>query len=124
MFRGIIVDDAMIMRLRLREILSKEFNIVAEAADGQEAVQLYSLFKPDFMTLDITMPHMNGIEVLRNLLEMFPDAKIVIVSAVGQKMIVFEALDLGAKDFIIKPFDSDRVLKAIRRLFEENPSSD
>lgn len=118
MFRGIIVDDAMIMRLRLREILGKEFSIVGEAADGGEALELYTTLRPDFITLDITMPQTNGIQALKNILANFPDAKVVIVSAVGQKQIVFEALGIGAKDFIIKPFDPERVLKSIKRLFE------
>ncbi|MGO8693314.1 MAG: response regulator [Rectinemataceae bacterium] len=117
MHRGMIVDDAMIMRMRLREILDHEFNIVAEAANGQEALSLYAEHEPDFITLDISMPQLNGIEALKMILEKYPDARVVIVSAVGQKQIVFEALGLGAKDFIIKPFEAERVLKSIRRLF-------
>ncbi len=117
MYRGIIVDDAMIMRLRLREILEAEYQIIAEAANGQEALALYEDHHPDFLTLDISMPQMNGLEALKSLLSRHPDAKIVIVSAVGQKQIVFEALGMGAKDFIIKPFEPDRVLKSIKRLF-------
>jgi two-component system chemotaxis response regulator CheY len=117
MQRGIIVDDASIMRLRLREILEKEFSIVAEASNGQEALLLYTQFAPDFLTLDITMPQMNGLDALRSILASHPEARVVIVSAVGQKRVVFEALELGAKDFIIKPFEPERVLKAIKRLF-------
>ncbi len=119
MYSGIIVDDAMVMRLRLSEILGKEFNIVAMAGDGVEALELYANFKPDFVTLDISMPQKNGIEVLKELLHNFPDAKVVMVSAVGQKQIIFEALGLGAKDFIIKPFEPARVLVSIKRLFEK-----
>ncbi|MGA2763881.1 MAG: response regulator [Spirochaetia bacterium] len=117
MQRGIIVDDAHIMRLRLREILEKEFAIVAEATNGMEALQLFNEHAPDFLTLDITMPHMNGLETLKGILSAHPDARVVIVSAVGQKQVVFEALEIGAKDFIVKPFDPERVLKSIRRLF-------
>jgi len=116
MQKGIIVDDASIMRLR--EILQKEFSIVAEASNGEEALQMYNEHAPDFLTLDITMPQMNGLEALKGLLATHPEAKVVIVSAVGQKQIVFEALEMGAKDFIVKPFDAERVLKAVRRLFE------
>jgi two-component system, chemotaxis family, chemotaxis protein CheY len=115
---GIIVDDAAIMRLRLLEILEKEFAIVAQASNGAEALQMYGVYKPDFLTLDITMPKMNGLETLKKIVSAYPGAKVVIVSAVGQKQVVFEALEMGAKDFIVKPFDSERVLKAIRRLFE------
>ncbi len=118
MQRGIIVDDASIMRMRLREILEKEFSIVAEASNGEEALQVYNEHAPDFLTLDITMPHMNGLQALKGILSSHPEARVVIVSAVGQKQGVFEAHELGAKDFIVKPFDPERVLKAVRRLFE------
>lgn len=116
---GIIVDDASIMRIRLREILEQEFTIVGEAANGEEALKLYTEHTPDFVTLDITMPHMNGLDALKGLLAAHPDARVVIVSAVGQKQIVFEALEAGAKDFVVKPFDAERVLRAVRRLFLE-----
>ena len=119
MYTGIIVDDAAIMRFRLREILSTKFEIAGEASNGIEAMNLYKTVKPDFLTLDITMPEMNGLDALKSILAAYPDAKIVIVSAVGQKQIVFEALALGAKDFIIKPFEPDRVLHSINRLFEK-----
>lgn len=114
---GLIVDDAAIMRLRLREILEPEFQVVAEAENGKTALDLFADTTPDFVTLDITMPKLNGLEALQNLLAEHPEAKVVIVSAVGQKQIVFEAIGMGAKDFIIKPFEADRVLKSIRRLF-------
>ena len=117
MHTGIIVDDAAIMRMRLREILEREFTIVGEAADGDEAMDLFRKLAPDFLTLDITMPRVNGIETLKGLLAEHPQARVVIVSAVGQKQIVFEALGMGAKDFVVKPFDPDRVIKAVRRLF-------
>jgi two-component system chemotaxis response regulator CheY len=117
MYKGIIVDDAAIMRHRLRSILETDFLIVDEASNGVEALDLYSKYKPDFLTLDISMPEMNGLETLKNLIEAYPDAKIVIVSAVGQKQIVFEALSMGAKDFIVKPFDPERVLQSVKRLF-------
>jgi len=118
MFKGLIVDDALIMRHRLRTILEKEFEIVAEASNGQEAINLYGSLKPDFLTLDISMPEMNGMDALKNILAAYPFARVVIVSAVGQKQIVFEALSLGAKDFIVKPFEPDRVLVSVRRLFK------
>jgi two-component system, chemotaxis family, chemotaxis protein CheY len=117
MRKGLIVDDAAIMRLRLREILEPQFSIVAEAANGHEALALYAAHTPDFVTLDITMPQMNGMEALKGLLARYPEVRVVIVSAVGQKQIVYEALGLGAKDFIVKPFERDRVLKAVTRLF-------
>lgn len=119
MYRGIIVDDAPIMRMRLREILEEEFPIVAEACNGEEALRLFEQYHPDFLTLDISMPEMNGIEALAKILGGHPGARVVIVSAVGQKRIIFDALKLGAKDFIVKPFEPDRVTRSIRRLFEQ-----
>jgi len=118
MYKGIIVDDAAIMRQRLRSILENDFNIVGEASNGKDGIELYSSLNPDFLTLDISMPEMNGLDALKNLISAHPDAKIIIVSAVGQKQIVFEALSMGAKDFIIKPFEPERVLKSVKRLFE------
>lgn len=118
MHTGMIVDDASIMRVRLREILDQEFKIVAEADNGDDALRMYQESRPEFVTLDITMPKLNGIAALRNILTFDPGAKVVIVSAVGQKQIVFDAITLGAKDFIIKPFEHERVLKSIRRLFD------
>lgn len=117
MYTGLIVDDAAVMRMRLRDILEDRYQIIAEAKNGREAVKMYEEYRPDFVTLDITMPQLNGIEALKQLLESFPDANVVIVSAVGQKKMVYQALAFGAKDFIIKPFEPDRVLKAVDRLF-------
>ena len=118
MKKGLIVDDAAVMRMRLRDILSSKYSIVAEAENGKQAVELYRLYKPDFVTMDISMAEMNGMEALKALLTEFPEAMIVMVSAVGQKAQVFEAISCGAKDFIIKPFEAARVLLAIDRLFQ------
>ncbi len=118
MTTGMIVDDAAVMRIRLRDILDTKYQIVAEATNGEEALDLYAQHEPDFVTLDITMPQLNGIEALEQLIARHPDAKVVIVSAVGQKRLVFEAIAKGARDFIIKPFEPQRVLFAIDRLFE------
>jgi len=115
---GLIVDDAAVMRIRLRDILENRYKVVAEASNGQEALDMYESYRPDFVTLDITMPQLNGLEALSKLIEAYPDAKVVIVSAVGQKQMVFKAIRNGAKDFIIKPFEPARVLMAIDRLFE------
>jgi two-component system, chemotaxis family, chemotaxis protein CheY len=115
---GMIVDDAAVMRIRLRDLLETRYKVVAEAANGREALDLYESYRPDFVTLDITMPQLNGIEALELIMRAFPEAKVVIVSAVGQKQMVFQAIGKGAKDFIIKPFESQRVLLAIDRLFE------
>jgi two-component system chemotaxis response regulator CheY len=115
---ALIVDDAAVMRIRLRDILEPKYKVVAEAADGEEAVRLYEKHDPDFVTLDITMQKLNGIEALEQIMDKHQDALIVIVSAVGQKKMVFDAISKGAKDFIIKPFEPERVLASIDRLFE------
>lgn len=117
MKRGILVDDATVMRMRLRDILDKKYEIVGEAEDGKKALAQYLTLKPDFITLDISMPNVDGLEALNLILTADPAARVVIVSAVGQKQIVFEALSRGAKDFIVKPFDPERVLLSIDRLF-------
>jgi two-component system chemotaxis response regulator CheY len=114
----LVVDDAAIMRMRLRDILEPEHEVLGEAGDGEKALRAVADLKPDFVTLDITMPTLNGIDALEKLVELYPDAKVIIVSAVGQKQLVFKALGLGAKDFIIKPFDPARVKQAVDRLFE------
>lgn len=114
---GLIVDDNALMRLRLRDILEPAYVVVAEAENGDQAVSLYAEYKPDFVTLDITMPGLDGIEALKRIITNWPTARIVIVSAVGQKQMVFQALSRGAKDFIVKPFDPERVRLAIGRLF-------
>ena len=92
---GMIVDDAAVMRIRLRDILETRYKVVAEATNGREALDLYESYRPDFVTLDITMPQLNGIETLELLTKAYPDAKVVIVSAVGQKQMVFQAIGRG-----------------------------
>ena len=123
MIRGLIVDDAAIMRLRLREILAPGYEIVAEAGDGDEAIEMYDKYQPDFVTLDISMPKTNGMDALQILMQRTPQPRIIIVSAVGQQRLVIKALQSGAKDFVIKPFEAHRVLKAVERVMsnENNP---
>lgn len=116
MMNGLIVDDAAIMRLRLRDILETRYNIVAEAGDGAEAIKLYDELKPDFVTLDISMPNTNGLQALEVLMQRVPTPKVIIVSAVGQQKLVINALKSGAIDFVIKPFETERVLKAVGRV--------
>ena len=115
---GLVVDDATIMRMRLREILESSYSVVGEAGDGDEALRLYEELKRDFVTLDISMPGTNGMDALRQLHARHPEAKVIIVSAVGQKRLVIDALQMGAADFVIKPFEPGRVMKAVDRLFE------
>ena len=113
-FRVLIVDDATFMRMMLRDILSKNgFEIVGEAENGKIAVQMYEELKPDVVTMDITMPEMDGIAAVKEIKTTYPDAKVVMVSAMGQQAMVIEAIRSGAADFVVKPFQPDRVLEAL-----------
>lgn len=124
MARGLIVDDATIMRVRLREILEPRYTIVAEAANGTEAIEQFLLHKPDFITLDISMPEKNGIEALHTLVHTHGASRIIIVSAVGQQKLVLQTLEMGAADFVVKPFETARVLMAVDRVLAKNPIGD
>jgi two-component system chemotaxis response regulator CheY len=110
----LIVDDAAFMRMMLRDILAKNgFEVVGEADNGKVAVQMYSELKPDVVTMDITMPEMDGIAAVKEIKAADPAAKVVMVSAMGQQAMVIEAIRSGAADFIVKPFQPDRVLEAL-----------
>ncbi len=116
----LIVDDAEFMRLMLKEILSDMgLSVVGEAGDGHQALHLYRQNRPDLVALDITMPDLDGIQTLRNLLTEDPDAQVVMISALGQKEKVLEAIQNGARDFIVKPFDQDRVQATVSRLMDK-----
>lgn len=114
----LVVDDAQFMRLRLNKILSDNGHEVVEAANGIEALEQYEEHKPDLVLLDITMPEMDGLEALKQLKERHPDANIVMCSAMGQQSLVLEAIKAGAKDFIIKPFEPERVVQAVSKVLE------
>jgi two-component system chemotaxis response regulator CheY len=117
--RILIVDDAKFMRLTLTNILKKaQHEVVAETDNGHKAVNLYRELKPDLVTMDITMPEMDGIEAVKQIKSEFPDAKIIMCSAMGQQKMVVEAIESGAKDFLVKPFDEHRVLDAINRVLK------
>jgi two-component system, chemotaxis family, chemotaxis protein CheY len=112
-----ITDDAAFMRMMLKDILEKNgFTIVAEAVNGQDAVDKYSQLKPDLVTMDITMPQKDGITALKEIMQLNPQAKVVMCSAMGQQTMVIEAIQAGAKDFIVKPFKPNRVLESIIRV--------
>jgi len=115
--RVLIVDDAAFMRMMIKNILTKNgYDVVAEAENGQIAVELYKNFKPDLVTMDITMPEMNGIEGVKEILNIDPNANVIMCSAMGQQSMVMEAIQAGAKDFIVKPFQQDRILQAMERV--------
>lgn len=120
MLNGLIVDDAAIMRMRLREILEPDYAIVAEAEDGDQALERYREVHPDFVTLDISMPRMDGMSALKEMVAEFDHPRIIMVSAVGQQKLVLEALKIGACDFVVKPFEPDRVRKALERITQRS----
>lgn len=117
MTKVLIVDDASFMRMMIKDILQKNgFEVIGEAANGIEAVNLYKKEKPDVVTMDITMPDMDGIEAVKEIRAFDPGAKVIMCSAMGQQSMVMDAIKSGAKDFIVKPFQADRVLEAIRKV--------
>lgn len=116
MARVLIVDDAAFMRMMIKDILEKNgFEVVGEASNGLKAVELYEKEKPDVVTMDITMPDMDGIEAVKAIKASDPAAKVIMCSAMGQQSMVMDAIRAGAKDFIVKPFQADRVLEAIKK---------
>jgi len=123
MAKVLVVDDALFMRKMLSDILKKEgFEVVGEADNGKDAVEKYRELKPDLVTMDIVMPKMeeiDGVAAVREIVKIDPQAKIIMVSAMGQHALVVEAIQAGAKDFIVKPFQPSRVAEAIRRVLGE-----
>jgi len=114
--RVLIVDDAAFMRLNLKNILKENYEIAGEAENGQQAVEMYQELKPDFVTMDITMPVMDGLEAIKEIKKIDPEANIIVCSAMGQQKMIIKAIEAGAKDFIVKPFKEQRVLEAIEKL--------
>ena len=112
----LIVDDALFMRMRLKEIITRNgYNVIGEAENGQKAFEMYKELRPDMVMMDITMPVVDGIGAVKLIREEDPKAKIVMCSAMGQRAMVMDALYAGAFDFIVKPFQPDRVIDAIKK---------
>ncbi len=115
--RILVVDDALFMRNMLKEIFDRAgYQVVGEAANGVEAVERYHELRPDLVTMDIVMPLKSGIEALQEITREDPGARVVMCSALGQEALVIEAVQAGAKDFIVKPFKEERVLDVVRRV--------
>lgn len=114
----VIVDDAVFMREVLKRMIGETegYTIVGEGKNGIEAIQLAKTLHPDVMTLDITMPDMDGVTALKQILAVSPETSVIMISAMGQKSMVFDAIVLGAKDFVVKPFEKSRILQAIRNV--------
>lgn len=114
--RVMIVDDAAFMRLNLKNILKDDYEIVGEAQNGKEAVEMYQELKPDIVTMDITMPVMDGLEAIRAIKDIDANAQIIVCSAMGQQKMIIEAIEAGARDFIVKPFKEERVIEAVKKI--------
>ena len=117
MKRVLIVDDGLFMRVLIRGMLQKNgYEIIGEAEDGAVAVEKYKELNPDLVTMDITMPNKNGLDALREILEINPDAAVVMVSAMGQESFVKEAIIIGAKGFVVKPFDESGLISVLESI--------
>lgn len=118
MAKGIlIVDDAAFMRMMIKDVLTKNgFEVVGEAENGAKAVDTYKELDPELVIMDITMPEMDGIQAVKEVKKLNPEAKIIMCSAMGQQAMVIEAIQAGAKDFIVKPFQADRVVEAVSKV--------
>lgn len=112
----LIVDDAAFMRMMIKDILTKNgYQVSGEAENGAVAVQAYSELKPDLVIMDITMPEMDGIEAVKKIKGIDPSAKIIMCSAMGQQAMVIDAIQAGARDFVVKPFQPERVIEAVKK---------
>jgi two-component system chemotaxis response regulator CheY len=114
----LVVDDAPIIRLMLKDILVEHgYDVVDEGVDGEEGVEKFKALRPDLVTMDITMPEKNGIQALKEILEIDPKAKIIVITAIEQRDSLMEAIKAGAADYIVKPFETDRVISAVEKVF-------
>ncbi|AEH25209.1 response regulator [Pyrococcus yayanosii] len=117
MARILVVDDAAFMRMLLKKILTQAgHQVVGEASNGKEAVEKYKQLKPDLVTMDIVMPEMDGITAVKEIMKIDPNAKIIMITAVGQEAKVMEALKSGAKGYIVKPFQAPKVIEEVNRV--------
>ena len=113
----LICDDAAFMRVMIKDILTKNgYDVAGEAENGLKAVEKYNETKPDLVMMDITMPEMDGIQALKGIKAIDPSANVIMCSAMGQQAMVIEAIQSGAKDFIVKPFQAERVLEAVKKV--------
>ena len=117
MAKIMLVDDAAFMRMMVKDALTKAgYTDLVEAQDGADAVEKFNAEKPDLVFMDITMPNMDGLQALKKIKEGNPDARIVMCTAMGQQSMVVEAIKYGAKDFIVKPFNADRIVEAVNSI--------
>ena len=115
--RILVVDDAAFMRMMIKDILTKNgYTVVGEAENGAKAIEKYKELKPDLVIMDITMPEVDGIQAVKGIKQIDENANIIMCSAMGQQAMVIESIQAGAKDFIVKPFQAERVLEAVRKV--------
>jgi len=114
----LVVDDAAFMRMMIKDILTKNgYTVVGEAENGAKAIEKYKELNPDLVIMDITMPEVDGIQAVKGIKKIDQNANIIMCSAMGQQAMVIESIQAGAKDFIVKPFQAERVLEAVRKVF-------
>lgn len=116
----LIVDDSLFMRITLKNLLSENgHEIIGEAEDGYDAIDKYKKYQPDLVTMDITMPFLNGVDAAKEILKLYPEAKILIVSALGKKDDILDLLKIGIVDYLIKPINPERFLSTVNSIFEQ-----
>lgn len=116
MARILVTDDAAFMRMQLKDMITKAgHEVVGEAENGEVAVERYKELKPDLVTMDITMPVMDGVQAVREIKAFDPDATVIMCTAMGQQAMVVDAIQAGAKDFLVKPFSPDRIVEALQK---------
>lgn len=115
----LIADDLKFIKLVLRDLVEKAgFRVVGEASNGEEAIELYQDKRPDVVLMDITMPKVDGLTAMKEILKIDPEAKIIVCSALGQQSLIVQALQMGARDFIVKPFREERVVASIKKILD------
>jgi two-component system chemotaxis response regulator CheY len=119
----LVVDDAAFMRMMIRDILSKEGYVIYEAVNGRDAIEKYKEVQPDLVTMDITMPEISGLDALRHIKAHHPEARVLMVSAMGQQKMIVEALESGAMDFLVKPFQPAKVLETVKKCLQTRPTT-
>lgn len=117
----LVVDDAAFMRMMIRDILAKEGYVIHEAVNGRDAVEKYVELRPDLVTMDLTMPEMSGLDALREIRESDSAARVLVVSAMGQQRMIVEALEAGAMDFLVKPFQPTKALETVKKCLQSTP---
>lgn len=117
----LVVDDTLFMRVAISNMFTEwGYEVVGNAGNGKEAVAMYRALQPDLVTMDVTMPVMTGIEAVKEIIPEFPDAKIIMITALGQQKLIVEALESGAKDFMTKPFEPERLKAVVDQLLGQN----